>query len=68
MEHKRKQMMAGNMVKKDGNALARREPMVYGGMGMKKKPMQKGGMSGMNRIQYTTGGPVTANTPMAKPN
>lgn len=65
MEHKRKQMMAGNMVKKDGNALARREPMVYGGMGMKKKPMQKGGM---NRIQYTMGGPVTDNTPMAKPN
>ena len=65
MEHKRKQMMAGNMVKKDGNALARREPMAYGGMGMKKKPMQKGGM---NRIQYMEGGPVMDNIPMAKPN
>jgi hypothetical protein len=64
MEH-RKKMMIGKMVQKDGNASARREPMTYGGMGMKKKPMQKGGM---NRIQYTMGGPVTDNTPIAKAN
>ena len=61
MEHKRKQMMAGNMVQKDGNALARREPAMYGGM----KKMKKGGM---NRIQYMEGGPVMDNIPMAKPN
>ena len=61
MEHKRKQMMAGNMVQKDGNALARREPAMYGGM----KKMKNGGI---NRIKYMEGGPVTDNTPMAKPN
>ena len=65
MNHSKKKMMGGGKMKKDGNALARREPMTYGGMGMKKKPMVKGGM---NRIQYTMGGPVTDNIPMAKPN
>jgi hypothetical protein len=59
MEHKRKKMGHGKMVQKDGNALARREPMTYGGMGMKKKPMEGGG-----RIMYGHGGEVM---PKAKP-
>ena len=44
-------MMGGGKMKKDGNALARREPMMSGGMGMKKKPMEGGG-----RIMYKKGG------------
>ena len=43
----------------DGNASARREPMQYGGMGMKKKPMKGGG-----RMMYGHGGEVM---PKAKP-
>ena len=51
MDYKRKKMGHGNIVQKDGNASARREPMTYGGMGMKKKPMEGGG-----RIMYKKGG------------
>ena len=61
MNHSKKKMMGGGKMKKDGNALARREPAMYGGM----KKMKKGGM---NRIQYMEGGPVMDNIPMAKPN
>jgi len=53
----KKKMMNGGKMKKDGNASARREPMMYGGMGMKKKPMKGGG-----RMMYKDGG-----MPKAKP-
>ena len=45
------------VIKKDGNAAARREPMQYGGMGRKK--MMNGG-----RTMYKNGGEVM---PKAKP-
>ena len=47
------------VMKKDGNAAARREPMQYGGVGMSKKKMMSGG-----RTQYKNGGDVM---PKAKP-
>tara|TARA_B100001057_G_scaffold129173_1_gene128259 strand:+ start:472 stop:627 length:156 start_codon:yes stop_codon:yes gene_type:complete len=50
-------MYGKKKMKKDGNASARREPMMYGGMGMKKKPMKGGG-----RMMYKDGG-----MPKAKP-
>ena len=52
-------MTHGGKMKKDGNALARREPMMSGGMGMKKKPM-----NGSGRMMYGHGGEVM---PKAKP-
>ena len=55
----KKKMMHGGKMKKDGNASARREPMTYGGMSMKKKPMKGGG-----RMMYGHGGEVM---PKAKP-
>ena len=45
-----------SVMKKDGNASARREPMQYGGMG--KKKMMAGG-----RMKYKDGGAM----PKAKP-
>ena len=59
MYHSKKKMTHGGKMKKDGNALARREPMMSGGMGMKKKPMKGGG-----RMMYGHGGEVM---PKAKP-
>ena len=59
MYHSKKKMTHGGKIKKDGNALARREQMMSGGMGMKKKPMKGGG-----RIMYGHGGEVM---PKAKP-
>ena len=51
----KKKMMNGGKMKKDGNASARREPMMHGGM----KKMKGGG-----RIMYGHAGEVM---PKAKP-
>ena len=62
MEHKRKKMGHGKMVQRDGNALARREPMTYGGM--RKK-------ANMGRMMYNSGGKANGmykeDMPKAKP-
>ena len=66
MYHSKKKMTHGGKIKKDGNALARREPMMSGGMGMKKKPMKGGG-----RMMYKKGGKANGmykeDMPKAKP-
>ena len=59
MYHSKKKMTHGGKMKNNGNASARREPMMSGGMGMKKKPMKGGGMS---RTMLKDGG-----MPKAKP-
>ena len=65
MHHGKKKMMGGGKMEKDGNALARREPMMSGGM--KKTARTK---TNMGRMMYKKGGKAgmyKEDMPKAKP-